>query len=133
MFAVLRRFVTVELVLLVVLVCSVAAGGMLPAWAQLVGVEGAHVCHCSTDHHDCVCAHCGTDPDGKAFRAVSTVKGRCGEDEVAFGGRGFNAILSPPIAGVPAAEVVEATAMGVSPASITRLRARPPTPPPRAA
>lgn len=124
--ALLRRFV------LVVLVMSLASGGVLPVWAQLAGIEGPHVCHCSTDHHDCVCAHCGTDHDAKAFRSVAHVKGRCGDDEVAFGGRGFVAIV--PQAGVlvvtpTAAHVIDAAA----PSLRTRLRRRPPTPPPRLA
>lgn len=118
--------------MLVVLVCSVATGGMLPVWAELAGVEGPHVCHCSADHHGCVCAHCGTDQDGKALRAVSTVKGRCGDDEVAFGGRGFVAVLVPPLARVPAACGEGIPAVRAALPRI-RLRARPPTPPPRAA
>lgn len=132
MFALVRCLARVRATIVLVLACTLGSGGMLPVWAQLAGVEGPHVCHCSTDHHDCVCARCHTDGDAKRYRTVETVKGRCGDDEVGFGGHGVTAVLAAGPAPLPAADATEHE--DATPPRMRPLRrSRPPTPPPRSA
>ncbi len=120
-----------KLALLVILASSLATAGMLPVWAQLAKVDGPHVCHCSTDHHGCVCARCGTDADANGHRSIATIKGSCGDNELAFGGRGFVAVLPATSPDVP---LVAAEWLASSPLLTRELRRdrRPPKPPPRA-
>ena len=56
--------------LVFLLVLPLATAGALPAWALLVGVEDAHVCHCAADHQECVCPKC--HPDQADDFALST-------------------------------------------------------------
>jgi len=122
-----RRVLRAVVLLLAV---SVGSAGALPVWAALVGVEAPHVCHCSTEHHDCVCARCHTDPDGEMRFSKETLQNRCGDDDVLFGGRQLLAIAAPlpAIVAAPAHATVATLLPG-------RLRSRdpgePPTPPPR--
>jgi hypothetical protein len=89
--------------LIVVLALSLGSNGALPLWAQLAGIEGIHVCHCAAAKHDCVCPKCNTDPHDGAVLA-DVVKGRCGDDEVAYVGKAFQAVLPPSAVVVPGSE-----------------------------
>lgn len=111
-----------------VLVSSIATLGALPFWAQLAGVEGPHVCHCSTEKHDCICVKCHPDRDDMVL-STESLKGRCGDDEIAFGGKAFAAI--------PPASSIVLTRFHVPVAHddvVTKLESlpspRPPLPPP---
>ena len=87
-----------------------ASSGALPVWARLVGVEGPHVCHCSIDKHDCVCAKCNPELEEELLLTSESLLGRCGDD-------------------APVAERVS-----LPPATIllvSDLARPPPTPPPR--
>lgn len=117
-------------VLVVALVLPLASAGTLPIWAQLVGVEGPHVCHCSVERHECVCPKCNPDHEGEMLLSSESLKGRCGEDDVAFGGRAIRAVLVPslgaiaPVASRVAHALPEPDLLPIPPPP-------PPTPPPR--
>lgn len=123
----------IRLVRLVVLVATLpfVTAGALPAWAELLGAEQPHICHCSRDHHGCVCVRCHTDPDAEMGVSSDSMKGRCGDDDVVAGGAhakitvlraGVELGLAPaPLEGRTAIDRL------VEPSSRDRA---PPTPPP---
>jgi len=122
----------IRVVLITLLMLSLGSSGALPVWAQLVGVEGPHVCHCSLEKHDCVCPRCNTDPDAAMFLSAESLKGRCGDDEVAFGGRGIIAIAPSPDLFVKAPE--QRAPRKLSPLEQPEpIASRPEVPPPRRA
>lgn len=82
--------------LVLVLSLSIATSGALPLWALLIGVEAAHVCRCSIEKHDCVCAKCNPDQDEMRVSGES-LSGRCGDDDMAFGGKAIAALPSAPM------------------------------------
>jgi len=111
------------------LALPLATSGALPLWAQLAGIEAPHVCHCSIEKHDCVCAKCNPDHEEDLLITSESLTGRCGDDEVAFGGKALCAVL-------PAASILSPIASRIaipSPvlASVPDLARAPPTPPPR--
>ena len=111
------------------LVLPLATSGALPLWAQLAGVEAPHVCHCSIEKHDCVCARCNPDLEEDLLVTSESLTGRCGDDEVAFGGKAICAVL-------PAGSILAPIASRTSIASpvcvpVDDLARAPPTPPPR--
>jgi hypothetical protein len=114
--------------LVLALALPLATAGALPLWAQLAGVEGPHVCHCSVEKHDCVCPKCNTDHDEMRFSAES-VKGRCGDDDVGFGGKAIAAVLTPPTMMPSLAEHVLVASRSIDP--VSTASPSPPTPPPR--
>ncbi|MBN9162101.1 MAG: hypothetical protein J0I07_14155 [Myxococcales bacterium] len=106
-----------------------ASSGALPVWARLVGVEGPHVCHCSIDKHDCVCAKCNPELEEELLLTSESLLGRCGDDEHAFGSKAICAVVPPSSVIAPVAERVS-----LPPATIllvSDLARPPPTPPPR--
>ncbi len=116
--------------LIFALVLPLASSGALPFWAQLAGVEGPHVCHCSLEKHDCVCPRCDTDPDAADYLSSESLKGRCGDDELAFGGKALAAVLvAPVVVTAPSRDAFLARELAVE---HTRPSPPPPTPPPRA-
>lgn len=119
--------------LVLILALPLASAGALPVWAQLVGVEAPHVCHCSLDHHDCVCPRCQTDPDAEEYLSAASLKGRCGDDEIAFGGSAMRAVLDAPCGPLLEAPSCSAPNGFFTTSPPGRDRTRPPTPPPRAA
>lgn len=121
-----RWFAPFVRALVLMLVLPLATAGSLPAWARLIDVHRAHVCNCSVDHHDCVCEQCGTDHDGRI--PVSSIKGRCGDDEQWFGGKAFLAIFAPETARVHAPSSI--LVVNETPTVISAARSSPPTPPP---
>lgn len=115
--------------LVLVLALPLASSGALPFWAQLAGVEGPHVCHCSIDKHDCVCPKCNPDHEEDMLFTSESLKGRCGDDEVAFGGKAICAVLPPPSILAPIASRTAIALVGFH--FIPDLARPPPTPPPR--
>lgn len=113
------------------LALPLATSGALPLWAQLAGVEGPHVCHCSVEKHDCVCPKCNPEHEDMLRLSSESLKGRCGDDDVGFGGKAICAVLSSSSTLTPIAARVLVPA---PPAPPTPLAPRePPTPPPRSA
>ncbi|HVJ89109.1 MAG TPA: hypothetical protein VM580_04840 [Labilithrix sp.] len=111
------------------LTLPLASSGALPLWARLVGVEGPHVCRCSIEKHDCDCVRCNPDHEESTFTSES-LTGRCGDDELAFGGKVLLSVL-------PASSVLAPVSMGAAaflPSVFRRadFARPPPTPPPRA-
>jgi hypothetical protein len=111
------------------LVLPLASSGALPFWAQLAGVDGPHVCHCSLEKHDCVCARCNPDHEDEMLLTSESLKGRCGDDELAFAGKAICAVLPPSTVLAPIASRLWIEL----PASrdISDVTLPPPTPPPR--
>lgn len=106
-----------------------ASSGALPSWALLFGIEAAHVCRCSVEEHDCVCPKCNPDQGDDLALTAESIKGRCGEDDVAFGGKALGAVLPPTSVLTPPAErTAFVTTIPLAPRD---LRERPPIPPPR--
>lgn len=111
------------------LAVPLASLGALPVWAWLAGVEAPHVCRCSIEKHDCVCSKCSPEHEEDLLITSESLSGRCGDDEVAFGGKAICAVL-------PAASVLSPVAGRVAPGPpVARSKSRPaptpPTPPPR--
>jgi hypothetical protein len=111
------------------LVLPLATSGALPQWARLVGIEAPHLCHCSIEKHDCVCARC--NPENKDMLLTSeSLQGRCGDDEVAFLGKAIVAVPAAPIVLAAAPSTSLRTDVDVSAPHLGPPRA-PPVPPPR--
>ena len=125
-----QRWVTSLLrAIVLALLLPLASSGALPFWAQLAGVEGPHVCHCSIEKHDCICPKCHPDHEEELLFSSESLTGRCGDDEVAFGGKAICAVL-------PASSVIApmVTRTAIAPAFLwtpSDLARPPPTPPPR--
>jgi hypothetical protein len=111
------------------LALPLATSGALPLWAQLVGVAGPHVCHCSIEKHDCVCARCNPGHDDLLLSSES-LKSRCGDDEIAFPGKAIVGVLAAP-AVVAAAPSERLAAGSPAPEPAPAPARAPPTPPPR--
>lgn len=124
-----RWVISILRALVLVLALPIATAGALPCWALLAGVEGTHVCRCSIERHDCVCARCNPGHDDTVFTTES-LTGRCGDDEVAFSGKAILAVLAAPAVRVPApSERVGLRCANAEPPPA--LPRPPPTPPPR--
>ena len=111
------------------LLLPLASSGALPVWAQLAGVEAPHVCHCSIEKHDCVCAKCNPELEEELLFTSESLLGRCGDDEVLFGAKAICAVL-------PASSIISPIASRISIAlplrrAISDLARPPPVPPPR--
>jgi hypothetical protein len=115
--------------LVVALALPLASSGALPFWAQLAGVEGPHVCHCSLEKHDCVCPKCNPDHEGEMLLTSESLKGRCGDDELAFAGKAICAVL--PGASVLAPIAQRSTLFVPESRTVFAVARPPPTPPPR--
>jgi hypothetical protein len=106
-----------------------ASSGALPSWALLVGVEGAHVCHCAIEQHDCLCPKCNPDHEDELLLTSESLQGRCGDDDVAFGGKALGAVLPPSSILTPGVTRTKvASPVVLLPTDLARP---PPTPPPR--
>ena len=115
--------------LVLALLLPLASSGALPVWARLVGVEAPHVCHCSLEKHDCVCPRCNPDLEEDMLFTSEALTGRCGDDEVAFGGKAICAVL--PATSVLAPIAARTTIVRASVRPIADYARPPPTPPPR--
>lgn len=116
-------------VLVVMLVLPLATSGALPQWARLAGIEAPHVCHCSIEKHDCVCARCNPDNEEMLLTSES-LQGRCGDDDVAFAGKAIVAVPAAPLvlAAAPSASALSDARVSAPPPGPARS---PPVPPPR--
>jgi hypothetical protein len=116
-------------VLVYALVLPLASAGALPSWALLFGVEGPHVCHCSVEQHECFCPKCNPDQADQLALSSESIQGRCGDDDIAFGGKAFCAVV--PATGVLVASVTRAEMAPAAASRVPDLNRAPPTPPPR--
>ncbi len=114
--------------LVLVLALPLVSAGALPFWAQLFEIEAPHVCHCAVERHDCVCARCNPDHDEMQLTTES-LSGRCGDDDLAFPGKVFWAVLPPSSVLAPARLRRALDRETERPHEILALP--PPTPPPR--
>lgn len=115
--------------LIFALALPLVSAGALPVWARLVGIEGPHVCHCSIDKHDCVCAKCNPELEEELLLTSESLLGRCGDDERVFGSKAICAVL--PASSVLAPIVEQVSLPPVTFSVIVDLARPPPTPPPR--
>lgn len=115
--------------LVLALAVPLMSSGALPLWALLAGVEAPHVCHCSIDKHDCVCAKCNPEHEEDFLVTSESLTGRCGDDEIAFGGKAICAVLPAPSILAP---IASRTSIALPiPRLLSDLARPPPTPPPR--
>ncbi len=115
--------------LVVMLVLPLASSGALPLWARLAGIEAPHVCHCSIEKHDCVCARCNPENEDLLLTSES-LEGRCGDDDVAFPGKAIIAVPTAQVvlAAAPAGSDLADASLSDPPPAPVRA---PPDPPPR--
>lgn len=118
-------------VVVALLIACVASGGALPSWAQIAQGPGAHVCQCSVEHHDCLCARCHAD-DPSLWTSSESIKGNCGTRAELLGPTAMKAVVFEA-ASVAAAGLVDELTFSPPPALSDTPRAPPPTPPPRRA
>jgi len=123
----------IRLVRLVVLVATLpfVTAGALPAWAELLGAEQPHICHCSRDHHGCVCVRCHTDPDAEMGVSSDSMKGRCGDDDAVAGGAHVKITVLRAMIGLAPAPLEGRAPIARLIAPDSRDRAPPTPPPPR--
>lgn len=118
-------------VLIAALALFVASGGALSSWVQIARGPGAHVCHCSIEHHDCVCVRCNPD-DPSLWTSSESIKGECGTRSELLGPSAPKAMVHEPTS-VPTPGVVGELTFDPPPLLSDAQRAPPPTPPPRRA
>lgn len=88
------------------------------------------MCHCSAEKHDCVCPKCNIDQRDEMLVSGESLSGRCGDDDVAFGGKALLAVLEASCLGS-----LSAARAAIAPPTIhtfADLVRAPETPPPRA-
>jgi hypothetical protein len=120
-------------VLVLSLVLPLSLSGALPVFARALGGPTVHVCHCAAHGGpaSCGCPICNPDRDDLAF-SVESLRGKCGDDDLAFGAA-LGAAVAPP-AGVtvlPPDLVAETSPVIALRAAL--VYRTPPTPPPRSA
>jgi hypothetical protein len=120
-------------VLVLALVLPLCLSSALPIFARALGGPAVHVCHCAAHGGpaSCGCPICNPDRDDLAFSEES-LRGKCGDDDLAFGAALGSAVAPPAGVTVVAPDLFAQTAPSVS----DRFRSvflTPPTPPPRSA
>jgi hypothetical protein len=125
-----RGVVALLYALVVMLVLPLATSGALPQWARLAGIEAPHVCHCSIEKHDCVCARCNPENEDMLLTSES-LQGRCGDDDVAFPGKAIVALPAAPTVRAAAPERASARSGTRVYAPLPGPARSPPVPPPR--
>jgi hypothetical protein len=85
-------------VVVLALVLPLALSSALPMFARALGGPLPHVCHCEIrgGHSTCGCPICNPDRDDLRLSDAS-IRGKCGDDDLAFGGALGSAVL--PAAG----------------------------------
>jgi hypothetical protein len=123
-----RRMVHVFVLALVLPLCLSSA---LPIFARALGGPVVHVCHCAAHGGpaSCGCPICNPDRDDLAFSEES-IRGKCGDDDLAFGAALGSAVAPPPGFVVLTPDLVAATHPSPVP-DLPSVLLAPPTPPPR--
>jgi hypothetical protein len=118
-------------VLVLSLVLPLSLSSSLPIFARALGGPAVHVCQCAAHGgpDTCSCPICHPDRDELAFSAES-IRGKCGDDDVAFGAQLGIAIAPPAIEGIASPEFL-APASPVLSFEVPAVYLPPPTPPPR--
>jgi hypothetical protein len=119
--------------MIVALLVPLALSALMPAFARIVSGPAPHVCRCELrgGHSTCACPICNPDRDEELALGAASIRGRCGDDDVAFGGALGLAVLGAEPS-LPSADVA------FLPLSVPRTRPPdviipPATPPPRRA
>ena len=100
-------------------------------FARVFGGPTAHVCHCDirSGHSTCACPICNPDRDDLRLSEAS-LRGECGDDDLAFGATlGFAVAPPPGVVVVPPDPTGEEAPGTPAPRALVFLT--PPTPPPR--
>ncbi len=118
-------------VLVLVLALPLAFSSALPIFARVLGGPVPHVCHCDVrgGHSTCGCPICNPDRDDLKLNEVS-LRGKCGDDDLAFGAALGVAVLPPPGVTVLPPDTTGKPPPAV-PARLPLVFLTPPTPPPR--
>ncbi len=118
--------------LVLMLVLPLALSSALPFFARIAGGPAPHVCHCalSGGHSTCACPICNPDRDDLKLNEVS-LRGKCGDDDVAFGGALGRCVSQPAGFAVIPPDLTGEIAPSRLP-SLHSVFLTPPTPPPRA-
>jgi hypothetical protein len=120
----------VRVALFALLVFPLALSSAFPAFARWVAGPRIHVCHCEASHSTCACPICHGEDDDTCRLSEASIRGKCGDDDLAFGGALGMAVLPAGVSGFAPAALVAAVPELVTPAVPSRDRA-PPVPPPR--
>jgi len=113
------------------LVLPLALSSALPTFARVLGGPTAHVCQCAIrgGHSTCGCPICNPDRDDLRLSEAS-IRGKCGDDDLAFGAALGSAVTPPPGFIVLPPDVTRAARPTTS-LRLERVFLTPPTPPPR--
>jgi hypothetical protein len=119
--------------LVLALVLPLAFSSALPIFARVLGGPVPHICQCATHggHSTCGCPICNPDRDDLRLNEVS-LRGKCGDDDVAFGASLGSAVAPPAGVTILPADVAVAPSPSVA-NHLTPVFLTPPTPPPRSA
>jgi hypothetical protein len=120
-------------VFVLALVLPLCLSSALPIFARALGGPTVHVCHCAAHGGpaSCGCPICNPDRDDLAFSEES-IRGKCGDDGLAFGAALGSAVAPPPGVTVVAPDLVAQTAPWVY-GRLASVFVTPPTRPPRRA
>ena len=77
-----------------VLLVPLLLTSMGPGLARAIAGAAPHVCQCDARHTDCVCAICHPDHD-REEPSRPTMKGVCGDQDVAYGAAHAVGVLPP--------------------------------------
>jgi hypothetical protein len=117
--------------LVIALLLPLALSAGLPTLARALGGAAVHVCQCEAraGHSACACPICHPDDEGLRISEES-IRGKCGADDLAFGGALGVAVLTASFVVLPAPSAAH-EAEAAPPALASRAAREPPTPPPR--
>jgi hypothetical protein len=92
--------------MIVALVLPLALSVLFPAFAKMVAGPAPHVCRCEVrgGHSTCACPICNPDRAEELTASEESIRGRCGDDDLTFGGALGVAVLSPDFR-LPCADV----------------------------
>jgi hypothetical protein len=118
-------------ILVLALVLPLALSSALPMFARAFSGPAVHVCHCDIrgGHSTCACPVCNPDRDDLTLSEAS-LRGKCGDDDLAFGASLGSAVAPPPGVVVVPPDLTGEQAPGIPP-RLALVFLTPPTPPPR--
>jgi hypothetical protein len=118
-------------VVVLALVLPLAFSSALPIFARALGGPAIHVCRCAAHGGpaSCGCPICNPDRDDLAFSEES-IRGKCGDDDLAFGATLGSAVAPPPGFIVLGPSLVAVSTPSLT-AHLMAVFLTPPTPPPR--